>query len=74
MIFTIDTVSSRIFQAIDFGSLGSLYYHVEQLEKSFVEEERTRAYHELYPWFVLPGLLLLVLEYAGSVTLFRRLP
>jgi len=68
------TARGQFFQATDFDSLSTLYEHVEQLEKSFVEETKLTAYDELYAWFVIPGLLLLMLDLILAQTLLRRLP
>jgi Ca-activated chloride channel family protein len=64
----------QFFQATDFTSLSLLYEHVEQLEKSFLKEDRAKAYHEWFPWCAWPGLALLLLEYILGVTLLRRVP
>jgi Ca-activated chloride channel family protein len=68
------TARGHFFQATDFDCLSSLYEHVEKLEKSLVEEDRLKAYEELYAWFVVPGLVILLLELILSQTLLRRLP
>jgi Ca-activated chloride channel family protein len=64
----------QFFQATDFTSLSGLYEHVEQLEKSFLKEKKSMAYFELFAWFVIPALLLLLLEFALGRTLLLRLP
>lgn len=64
----------QFFQATDFTSLSGLYEHIEQLEKSFLKEKKSMAFFELFPWFVIPALLLLLLEFALGRTLLMRLP
>ncbi len=64
----------QFFQATDFSALSVLYEHVEQLEKSFLKEKRTKAYYELFPWFVVPALGLVMLDFTLRRTLLRRLP
>lgn len=68
------TARGQFFQATDFDSLSTLYEHVEQLEKSFIEETKLKAHHELYAWFAIPGLVLLILDFILSHTMLRRLP
>ena len=68
------TARGQFFQATDFDCLSTLYEHIEQLEKSFIAESRLKAYDELYHWFVIPGLVILLLELILGQTLFRRLP
>jgi Ca-activated chloride channel family protein len=68
------TARGQFFQATDFGSLSLLYEHVEQLEKSFLKERKTKAYHELFAWFVLPGVLGLLVHFCLAQTVLRRLP
>lgn len=64
----------QFFQATDFSSLSVLYEHIEQLEKSFVKEKRTKAYHELFAWVLIPGIMLLLADFALGRTWLRRLP
>jgi len=68
------TSRGQFFQAINFDSLDSLYDNIDQLEKTFITEERSTAYQELFAWFVIPGMLLLLLDLLLAQTLFRRLP
>ncbi len=64
----------QFFQATDFSSLSVLYEHIEQLEKSFLKDKRSKAYHELFGWFVVPALGLLLLNFTLRQTWLRRLP
>ncbi|HHH75738.1 MAG TPA: VWA domain-containing protein [Phycisphaerae bacterium] len=68
------TSKGQFFQAINFESLDSLYENIDQLEKSFIAEERSTAHEELFAWFVIPGMLLLLIDLLLAQTLFRRLP
>jgi len=64
----------QFFQATDFESLSMLYEHVNKLEKSFIKENKLKAFDELFAWFVIPGLFLLLLEFFLIKTYKRRLP
>jgi Ca-activated chloride channel homolog len=64
----------QFFQATDFASLKDLYEEIELLEKSLIEEETPTSYQELYAFFALPGLLLLMLDLALALIWRRRLP
>jgi hypothetical protein len=39
-----------------------------------VEVKKYQRYRELFPWVVLPGLVLLLLEIILSHTVWRKLP
>ena len=64
----------QFFQAINFNSLETLYSTIEQLEKSFVTEQKRTQYQELFMWCVIPGLVLLLIDLLLAQTIFRRLP
>ncbi len=64
----------QFFQATDFESLSMLYEHIEKLEKSFVKENKLKAFDELYAIFIIPGLILILLEFLLSQTYKKRLP
>lgn len=51
------------FHASDTQGLAAVYSQIDELEKSEVEETKFSRYTEFYPWFVLPGLLLLLVVY-----------
>ncbi len=68
------TARGQFFQATDFESLSMLYEHIEKLEKSFITENKLKAFDEWYMFFVIPGFLLLLLQFLLSQTYKRRLP
>jgi Ca-activated chloride channel homolog len=55
-------------------TLFAIYDEIDQLEKTEVEVRHHERYLELFPWFVLPGVVLLLLEIILSNTVWRRLP
>ncbi len=61
-------------RATDEKSLLAVYEEIDRLEKSKLEAPRYLDYRELFPGFVIAGLLLLLLEIIISNTVFRRIP
>ena len=62
------------FRATDTGSLETIYESINQLEKTTRKLKKYQRYDELYLWFLIPGLCLLLLELVLTQTRFRRLP
>jgi Ca-activated chloride channel family protein len=55
-------------------TLVSIYEEIDRLEKTDVEVQHYERYRELFPWVVLAGLVLLLMEIILSHTVWRRLP
>lgn len=64
----------RYFRATDTESLEGIYQEIDQLERTEFKAPEYLDYDELYPWLVVPALLLLLLEQVLSHTWLRRLP
>ncbi|MBM3823761.1 MAG: VWA domain-containing protein [Verrucomicrobia bacterium] len=64
----------RYYRADSTDTLRSIYDEIDKLETTEVEVKRFLRYEELYPWFVLPGLALLLLEMILAHSVWRRLP
>lgn len=64
----------RYYRATDAGTLRAVYDQINRLEKTEIEMPRYQQYVDLYPYFVLPALLLLLLEFVLGRTYLRRLP
>jgi Ca-activated chloride channel family protein len=47
---------------------------INKLEKSHIEEKGYVEYKELFHLFLIPGLVLLVLEFILNNTVLRRIP
>jgi Ca-activated chloride channel family protein len=62
------------FRATDTDSLEKIYESINQLEKTTRKLKKYQQYDELYLWFLVPGLGLLLMELVLSQTRFRRLP
>ncbi len=75
---TLRSVAARTgaayFRADDAAGLRRIYENINRLEKRPVEEKIYSTYRELFHFFVLPALLLLLLESFLNSTLLRRLP
>jgi Ca-activated chloride channel family protein len=52
----------------------AIYADIDQLETTEVEVKHYQQYRELFPWLILPGLSLLLLEIILGNTVWRRLP
>lgn len=64
----------QYFRATDTDSLEKIYESINQLEKTTRKLKKYQQYDELYLWFLVPGLGLLLLELVLAQTRFRRLP
>jgi Ca-activated chloride channel family protein len=62
------------FRATDTASLKQIYEDIDKLERTEFTAPRYLDYDELYPWLMLPAMLLLALEVGLSHTLLRKLP
>ena len=64
----------RYFRADKTETLREIYDEIDQMEKTEVAVKRYQYFQELFPWPVLAGLIILLLELALSNTVWRRLP
>ena len=64
----------QYFRATDANSLKKIYAQIDQLEKSEVKWIDHSEHRELFPWFLIPGLILLFTEIGLSQTRLRRIP
>lgn len=64
----------KYYRADSAATLKGIYAEIDQLEKSEVEMKKYRYFEELFPWFTVPGLVLLVLELVLANTVWRKLP
>jgi len=69
-----DMTSGKYYRADSSATLRNIYAEIDQLEKTEVEVKKYQQYRELFPWLVLPGLTLLLLEVILSHTVWRKLP
>jgi Ca-activated chloride channel homolog len=54
--------------------LQNIYDEIDKLEKTEAVVSKYTQYKELFPWFILAGAGLLILEIVLAETIFRRLP
>jgi Ca-activated chloride channel homolog len=66
--------SGKYFRATDTQKLGEIYGEIDKLETTSVKVKQYTEYHELFHWFLIPALLLLLLEIGLGNTLFRKIP
>jgi len=64
----------RYYRADKSETLRSIYDEIDRLEKTEVEVKKFQRYRELFPWVVLPGLVVLLLELILGHTVWRKLP
>jgi Ca-activated chloride channel homolog len=69
-----DTTGGKYFNAQDTESLENVYAEIDRLEKSPSEGRLYSEYHELYQYFMLPGLGLILAQIVLAGTRFRSLP
>jgi len=69
-----EETGGKYFSAQDAERLGDVYAEIDRLEKSPSEGRLYSEYHELYQWFLLPGLGLILVQTVLAGTRFRSLP
>ena len=69
-----ETSGGKYFNAQDTGTLARVYAEIDRLEKTLTEGRMYTEYRELYQWFMLPGLAIVVAGMVLSCTRFRSLP
>lgn len=65
---------AKFFRATDTESLREIYGEIDKLEKTPMQEKGYLQYNELFPLFLIPGLLLLFLEIVLTNTVLRKVP
>jgi len=68
------TTGGRYFRATSKEGLRQIYDEIGQMETSTVDERIYTDVEERYPRYLLPALVLVVLDVLLSTTLFRRFP
>ncbi|MEC7786312.1 MAG: VWA domain-containing protein [Nitrospinota bacterium] len=69
-----DLTGGLYFRATDLESLKTIYKQIDEMEKSEVKVIDHSEYTELFHYFLIPGLLILLLEILLSNTVLRRIP
>lgn len=65
---------AKFYRATDTESLRQIYSEIDRLEKTPMQEKGYLQYNELFPMFLIPGLLLLFLEVVLMNTILRKVP
>lgn len=69
-----DLTGGKMFRATDTNSLEKIYESINQLETTVRKLKKYEEYEELFLYFLLPGLGLLLTTRLLEQTLWRRLP
>ena len=69
-----EVTGGQYFRAVDNKSLRAIYEEIDQLEKTKILVQEFSKKEELYHWFVLAALLLLMVEVALRNTVFKSIP
>lgn len=65
---------AKYFRATDAESLKKIYKEIDKLEKTTLEEKGYLEYNELFPIFLISGLLILFFEIILANTVLRKIP
>ena len=69
-----DITNAKYYRATDEADLRNIYAEINALEKSDVEIVNFVRYREIMAWFLATALVLVLLEFALSNTIFRKMP
>ena len=64
----------KYFRADSSETLREIYTEIDKLEKTEIQIKKYQRYRELFPWVVLAGVSVLLLEIILSNTVWRKLP
>jgi Ca-activated chloride channel family protein len=68
------TTGGQYFRATEATVLEQVFDRVDELEKTEIESRERILYSELFPYALLPAVLLLLLERLLVATRLRRIP
>ena len=69
-----EETGGKFFRATATDALQAIYGQIDRMEKTEHAVKKFEHYRELFPWVLLPALLLVVLELVLAQTRYRRLP
>ncbi len=69
-----DITNGLYFRAREAQALTEIYEKINQLEKTEIKVKEYRSFGELFYLFLIPGLMLLLLEIAASRTFLLKVP
>jgi Ca-activated chloride channel family protein len=64
----------KYFRATDEESLSTIYAEISDMETSEIKVSEYYNYYDLYHYFLLPGLILIMLGYLLGMTIWRKTP
>ncbi len=66
--------SAKYYRADSSDTLNKIYDDIDRLEKTDVQVKKYTQFQELFPWAIVSGMSVLLLEVILNQTLWRRLP
>ena len=69
-----NNTGGRYFRATDETHLASIYEEISKMEKTEVKVKEYTDYHDLYPIFLLPGFLMIIISLILELAVWRRFP
>ncbi len=69
-----DRTGGKYFRAVSTETLRGIYDEIDRLERSDAEVRKFQRYDEVFGWFAVPGLIVLMLELVLGHTIWRKLP
>ncbi|MBX3746943.1 MAG: VWA domain-containing protein [Verrucomicrobiae bacterium] len=69
-----ESTGGKYFRAVSTDTLRAIYDEIDRLEKTETEVRRYQRFHEVFGWFAVPGLILLLMELVLGHTIWRKLP
>ncbi len=66
--------SAKYYRADSSDTLNKIYDDIDRLEKTDVQVKKYTEFRELFPWVIVSGMSVLLLEVILNQTLWRRLP
>ncbi len=69
-----DTTRGKYFRAVNSQRLNAIYDDIDKLEKTVAEVHKYQRFREVFGWFAVPGLVILLMEVVLAQTVWRKLP
>lgn len=69
-----DKTKGQYFKAADTEKLEAVYEEIDELEKTEIKVKEYTEYNELFAWFLLPAILILLGEIVLAQTRLRKIP
>jgi Ca-activated chloride channel family protein len=65
---------AKYYRADNTEKFQAIYAEIDKMEKTEAEVKKFTEFKELFPWFISPGLGLILVELILRHTIMRRLP